>query len=122
MMVDVRRIVEHANANRGYRSKDEMSTLCYCALLIEDGVVAVRDTPIGKTTSVVCPNVILGLAVQARAADSGSASPLSTFVCRITEAEEIVTVTDNKSVDFLGCIDSHAASVGKGSAGLPLIE
>jgi hypothetical protein len=105
-----------------------MSTFCYCALLIEDAGVAPRGTPIGKTTSVGCPNVILGIAAQllhvsqVHSADGGGASPLSTFVCRITEAEEIVTVTDNKSVEFLRCIDSHAALVGKGSAGLPLIE
>jgi len=57
MMVDVRRIIEH-----GYRLKIEMSTFCYCALFIEDAVVAPRGTPIGKTTSVGCPNVILGIA------------------------------------------------------------
>ena len=62
MMVDVRLIIEHANASRGYRSKVEMSTFCYCALFIEDAVVAPRGTPIGKTTSVGCPNVILGIA------------------------------------------------------------
>jgi hypothetical protein len=33
--------------------------------------------------------------------DRESALPLSTFVCRITEAEEIVTVTDKKAVELL---------------------
>ena len=62
MMLDVRRIIEYANASRGYRLKIEMSTFCYCALFIEDAVVAPRGTPTGKTTSVGRPNVILGIA------------------------------------------------------------
>ena len=62
MMVDVRLIIERANASRGYRSKVEMSAFCYCALFIEDAVVAPRGTPTGKTTSVGRPNVTLGIA------------------------------------------------------------
>ena len=62
MMVDVRRIIEHANASRGYRLKIEMSTFCYCTLFIEDAVVAPRGTPIGKTTSVGRPHVTLAIA------------------------------------------------------------
>ena len=62
MMVDVRRIIEHAKASRGYRLKIEMSTLCYCALFIGDAVVAPCGKPTGKTSSVGCPNVILGIA------------------------------------------------------------
>ena len=63
MMLDVRRIIEHANASRCYRLKVEMSTFCSCARAIEDVVLAPRGKPIGKTLREGCANLILRIAV-----------------------------------------------------------